>query len=152
MARRLPSIGVAVLVAAGLALPATASAAPADQVTIPVDFTTYSLCPDAGGEAVHFTGSMRLVHIFTTDTAGGYHEIFKASSHYVGVGLDSGDRYVSNNTDVIVGEYPTGGTSVVVNLSRYRTDATGNSVPDGDFSLRMMFTPGGYYVEDQTCS
>ena len=140
------------LVAAGLAAPAGASAAPASTFTVPVSLTTFTPCPEDGGEPVHFDGFMRITSVFTTDAAGGFHEIATASSHLMGTGLESGDRYVSNNTDLIVGNYPAGGRSVVVNVSHYRTDHTGPAGPDDDFSLRLIITPGGYVVDDEGCA
>jgi hypothetical protein len=152
MARRLPVIAVAVAVAAGVAAPG-ASAAPADTVTIPVSITVWSACPlDVDGEQVQLDGFMQLTHTFTTDAAGGYHEHFAATSHLEGTGLVSGDRYVSNNTDSIIGNYPADGTSVVVNVTRDRQVLTGPSSPGDDFSVRLMLTPGGYYVEEETCA
>jgi hypothetical protein len=148
MMRRL----AAVAVLSALAFPAAARGDGADHATVPVSFTTWSQCPEDGGEQVAFEGVMHLTHTFVTDPAGGYREHFQATIHLDGVGLESGDRYVANGASSLGGTYPAGGMAIVSDVEHFHTIRAGETTPDDDYTSTILLTPGGSFVEQEGCS
>jgi hypothetical protein len=136
-----------------LASSPTARAAPVENERVPLSFMSFSSCPVAGGEPVRFEGFMHIANNFTTDAAGGFREHFHANLLLKGVGLVSGDRYVSTSVDNLTESHPSGAVSVVVvSVTRHNQIRAGEATPDDDLSLRMMFTiPGGVFVEQGEC-
>ena len=149
MFRRFVVLGAAVLAACSVT--PSAWGAPAVNTTVPVSFVTSSQCPTDGGEQVAFQGSMHLTYILNSDPSGGYRELFHADVHLFGVGLTTGDRYVTVGGDTTTGVYPSGRGAVVTLVSHVQQIHAGEAQADDDFSMRMVLTPGGFSAEREAC-
>jgi hypothetical protein len=149
----MPRIGVVLAVAAftaGVAA-ATANAGPAQSAIIPVSFTGWSACPEAGGEPVQFSGFEHLTYHYVSDPAGGFAEHFEANVQLAGVGLVTGDRYRTVGAASTQGIYPSAGTSIVVMVQHDNYIHTGNPAPGDDFYVTMVLSPGGVYIDQESC-
>jgi hypothetical protein len=136
-----------------LASAPTAWAAAVENVRVPLSFMSFSGCPEADGEPVQFDGFMHIADNFTVDAAGGFREHFHANVLLKGVGLVTGDRYVSTSVDNLGEPHPSGAVSVVViSITRHNQIRAGEPTPDDDLSLRITFiSPGGVFVEHEEC-
>jgi hypothetical protein len=142
------------LVLAGtlVASPPTAWAAPVQNVRVPLSFTSFTGCPEADGEPVQFEGFMHIANNFTVDAAGGFREHFHANVLLKGVGLVTGDRYVSTSVSNL-GELHVSSQqrSIVVAIERAHQIRAGEPTPDDDQSVRLTMSPGGHFVEHEEC-
>jgi hypothetical protein len=151
MGRRFAAVAVAVL--AGSVLAPSASADPAVNTTVPLNFVTSSQCPaDTGGEQVAFEGAMHLTYSFNSNPPGGFREQFHANVHLLGVGLTTGDRYIFAAGDTITGIYPSGRGAVVSVTGRVQEIHAGDATPGDDFSIRMVLSPGGFNADREGCA
>lgn len=143
---------IAVILAGTLvASPPTAWAAPVENVRVPLSFTSFTGCPEADGEPVQFEGFMHIANNFTVDAAGGFREHFHANVLLKGVGLVTGDRYVSTSVSNLGELHPSSERSIVVSIERHNQIRAGEPTPDDDESLRITMSPGGHFVVHEEC-
>jgi hypothetical protein len=142
---------VAVLATTALLLVAAGTqAANLANVRVPVSFVSSDFCADQG-EPIAYDGFMHIVYNFTTDGAGGFHEIQVADAQYSGVGVVTGDKYVVTAADHIVGNYPDSGTSIVSMTMHVERIHAGETTQLDDSYYMMVLSPGGYTVEQEGC-
>lgn len=143
---------LAVLALIGLVLPGTAMAAGTDNTIVPIAFVTSSNCPlEGGGEQVAFTGFMHLAQSFSADSAGGFRERVEDNTHLEGIGVESGDRYVSNGAESVAERTPSDGVSAIIDVSHLRVVHVGGTTAGDFFSMQILITPGGVIAEREGC-
>ena len=101
LARTVGRLLVVVAACIGVALPAGAAYAAGPSTTIlrvPLDASLFLPCANGGsGEVVHLTGTFMGVTHVTRDGAGGIHvSLLEVEQGVSGVGLTTGDHYVSS--------------------------------------------------------
>jgi hypothetical protein len=127
-------------------------AAGTDNAVVPIAFFAPSKCPlDGGGEQVAFTGSMHLAYSFSTDATGGFRERFHSNIHLEGVGLETGDRYVSSGAESLAERTPSDGASMVIDVGHFRSIHLGETTADDYFSMQILIIPGGVIAEREDC-
>jgi hypothetical protein len=128
-------ISTAVLAgAASMALAAPAHAATVINTVVPVSVTTTTSC---GDEVVHFEGTVHTVGLTTEDANGGIHFRGHVNEHLEGIGLTSGDRYVSNASETAGYGFrdESGNATAVLNL---HVNRQGESTPVDDNKLHSL--------------
>jgi hypothetical protein len=131
----------------------SALADPAQNTTVPVSFVTYSRCPDdPGGELVAFDGVMHLTYAFTANPTGGFVEHFHANTQLSGIGLTTGDRYVSTAASNLGEVTSVNSRSIVTDIEHVQQVHAGEAVAGDDFSMRIVLSAGGLFVDHEGCS